>query len=309
MAGPGQGDELEQWMANGQQAAPPLPAGVASSPAGPGGGTPKGGGLINQLLLGGGAQSDPTQGGFGAGQTGMLKGALFPTHNWQASVVATGMSLMAGVLGALGRRVWGERPWAPDRRIPAIESRLNDLYERHARGERVNGTQAAIMEREVKALQTLADRPAQLHDELAATYETEAGGVDVDTRAMFRVEREYFRWAAGENIRDAVGPFPWLAPLGWLVAIGMVVVAGLVVLLVAWDLLLALPAELTITVLVVGLVAFVVVRKRAQHKWTKGLPTRFGAWEYGITNWRNDVADGAYARWQDRRAKAQAAGR
>ena len=266
--------------------------------------------MLNQLLLGGGAQSgDPTQGGFGAGQTGMLKGALFPTHNWQASVVATGMSLAAGVMGALGRRIWGERVWEPDRRLPGIESRLNDLYERHARGERVNSSQAALMEREVKALQTLADRPAQMHDELAATYQTEADGVDVNTRAVFALEREYFRWAAAENIRDAAGPFPWLAPLGWLVAIGMVVVAGVVVLLVAWNLLLALPAELTITVLVVGLVVFVAVRKRAQHKWKKGLPTRFGAWEYSIANWRNDVADGAYARWQDRRAKAQEAGR
>ncbi len=309
MAGPGQGDELEQWMASGQPAAPPLPAGVGSSPAGPGGGTPKRG-LLNQLLLGGGAQGgDPTQGGFGAGQTGMLKGALFPTHNWQASVVATGMSLAAGAMGALGRRIWGERVWEPDRRLPGIESRLNVLYERHARGERVNSTQAALMEREVKALQTLADRPAQLHDELAATYQTEADGVDVNTRAVFALEREYFRWAAGENIRDAVGPFPWLAPLGWLTAIGMVIVAGMVVLLVAWNLLIDLPAELTITVILVGLFTLIVVRKRAQHKWKKGLPTRFGAWEYSISNWRNDVADGAYARWQDRRAKAQEAGR
>lgn len=308
MAGPGQGDDLEQWMAAGRPAAPPLPPGVGAEA--PDAAKPRGAGLLNQLLLGGGTQqADSTQGGFGAGQRGMLKGALFPTHNWQAAVVATGMSLMAGVLGALGRRIWGERAWEPDRRLEAIERRLNDLYERHARGERVNVTQAAIMEREVKALRTLADRPAQLHDELAAIYETEAGGVDVDTRAMFQVEREYFRWAAGENIRDAVGPFPWLAPLAWLVAIGMVVVAGLVVLLVAWELLLALPAELTITVLVLGLVAFVVVRKRAQHKWKKGLPTRFGAWEYSVSNWRNDVADGAYARWQDRRARAQAAGR
>ena len=309
MAGPGQGDDLEQWMASGRQAAPPPPpAGVAASP--PTGGPPKGGGLFNQLLLGGGAQgSDPTQGGFGAGQTGIAKGALFPTHNWQASVTATGMSLAAGVLGALGRRIWGERTWTPDRRIPAVESRLNVLYERHARGERVNGTQAALMEREVKALQALADRPAQLHDELAATYQTEADGVDVNTRAVFALEREYFRWAAGENIRDAVGPFPWLAPLGWLTAIGMVIVAGMVVLLAAWNLLLDLPAELTITVILVGLFTLIVVRKRAQHKWKKGLPTRFGAWEYSISNWRNDVADGAYARWQDRRAKAQEAGR